>query len=238
MTQKAQKDNLHKGHRERLKNRFLNEGLDAFEDHQVLELLLFQAIPRVDTNPIAHTLIKRFGSLSAVLEADPHDLESVEGVGRSAAIFLSMIPQMTRRYFSDRVMHARRPLINAEAAAEYLIPLMAGRAEEVFYVICLDSQLRALYPALISEGTVKDAVVHPRHVVEAAIRHKAAAVMLAHNHPGGSTKPSTHDLKLTERLVSSLKGIDINVVDHIIVAGDRIYSFAKEGVMPVLEAAK
>ncbi|TAN44677.1 MAG: DNA repair protein RadC [Nitrospirae bacterium] len=238
MTKKSQHNHPHKGHRERLKNRFLNESLDSFEDHQVLELLLFQAIPRLDTNPIAHLLIKRFGSLSAVLEADPHDLESVEGVGPSAAVFLSMIPQITRRYFLDRVRHSRKPLTTSEAAAEYLIPLMAGRAEEVFYVICLDSQLRVLYPALVSEGTVKDAVVHPRHVVEAALRHKAASVILAHNHPGGSMNPSGHDHKLTVRLVQALGNIDIKVVDHVIVAGDQIYSFAREGVMPVFNLAK
>lgn len=238
MNRKAQPDELHKGHRERLKSRFLKEGLDAFEDHQVLELLLFQAIPRIDTNPVAHLLIKRFGSLSAVLEADPHDLAAVEGVGQSAASFLSMIPQITRRYFLDRVRHVRRPLTTSEAAAEYLVPIMAGRAEEVFYVICLDSQLRVLYPALVSEGTVKDAAVHPRHVVEAAIRHKASSVLLAHNHPGGGTKPSNHDIKLTGRLVQALGSIDIKVVDHVIVAGDQIYSFAREGVMQVFEPAK
>ena len=228
---------MHAGHRKRLKMRFLKEGLDSFEDHQALELLLFQAIPRFDTNPIAHRLIQRFGSFSAVLEADPKDLASVEGVGENAAVFLSMIPQITRRYFHDRVKHSRKPLNNSESAAEYLVPLMAGRSEEVFYVICLDSQLRVLYPALISEGTVKDALVHPRHVAEAAVRHKAASVILAHNHPAGSVKPSTHDHKLTRNLVQALGGINVHVVDHIIVAGEQIYSFSREGTLPVYEAA-
>lgn len=229
-------DVLHQGHRERLRARFLAEGLDAFEDHQVLELLLFQALPRQDTNPIAHRLMRRFGSLSAVLEADPTDLASVEGVGAQTAAFLALIPQVTRRYFLDRVRHARTPLDTSEAAAEYLIPLMAGRAEEVFYVVCLDSRLRVLYPALVSEGTVKDALVQPRQVVEAAIRHRAAAVILAHNHPGGTAKPSNHDHQITRHLVQTLGGIDIRVVDHVIVAGDRIYSFAREGVLPAYES--
>ena len=217
--------------------RFLKEGLDSFEDHQVLELLLFQAVPRRDTNPLAHKLIQRFGSLSAVLEADPKDLASVEGVGENAAAFLSMMPHVTRRYFHDRVKHSRKPLNNSESAAEYLVPLMAGRSEEVFYVICLDSQLRVLYPALISEGTVKDALVHPRHVAEAAVRHKAASVILAHNHPAGSVKPSTHDHKLTRSLVQALGGINVQVVDHVIVAGELIYSFSREGTLPVFESA-
>ncbi len=226
---------LHGGHRERLKSRFLREGLDSFEDHQVIELLLFQTIPRIDTNPIAHRLMHRFGSLSAVLEADPKDLASVEGVGPNAAAFLSMMPQVTRRYFLDRVRHTRKTLNTSEAAADYIVPLMAGRPEEVFYLICLDSQLRVLYPALISEGTVKDAFVHPRHVVEAAVRHKAASVIFAHNHPAGSVKPSGHDLKLTRNLVQALGGINVQVVDHIIVAGEQIYSFQREGILPVYE---
>jgi DNA repair protein RadC len=229
---------LHAGHRGRLKARFLREGVDSFDDHQVLELLLFYAIPRLDTNPAAHRLMQRFGSLSAVLEADPKDLSSVEGVGANAAEFLTMIPQITRRYFLDRVKHTRKTLNTSEAAADYLVPLMAGRPEEVFYLICLDSQLRVLYPALISEGTVKDAFVHPRHVVEAAVRHKAASVILAHNHPAGSVKPSSHDLKLTRNLVQALGGMNVQVVDHIIVAGEQIYSFSREGTLPLFEALR
>jgi len=236
MAKAASGGQLHKGHRDRLRLRFLKEGLDSFEDHQVLELLLFQAVPRRDTNPIAHKLMQRFGSLSAVLEADPKDLAAVEGVGENAAAVLSMIPHVTRRYFYDRIRHSRKTLNTSEAAAEYLVPLMAGRSEEVFYVICLDSQLRVLYPALISEGTVKDALVHPRHVAEAAVRHKAASVLLAHNHPAGSAKPSTHDHKLTRNLVQALGGINVQVVDHIIVAGELIYSFQREGTLPVFEA--
>jgi DNA repair protein RadC len=225
---------IHKGHRERLRARFLSEGLDGFDDHQVLELLLFQVVPRHDTNPVAHGLMRRFGSF-AVLEADPKDLASVEGIGSRAAVFLSMVPQITRRYFLDKVRHARRTLNTSEAAAEYLIPLMAGRSEEVFYLICLDSQLRVLYPVLISEGTVKDALVHPRHVVEAAIRHKAASVILAHNHPAGTVRPSHHDHAITKRLVQALGAIQIQVVDHVIVAGEQIYSFQREGTLPAYE---
>ncbi len=234
----AADEKLHGGHRGRLKARFLRDGVDGFEDHQVLELLLFYAIPRRDTNPAAHRLIERFGSFSSVLEADPKDLASVEGVGSNAASFLSMIPQVTRRYFLDRVKHTRKTLNTSEAAADYLVPLMAGRPEEVFYAICLDSQLRVLYPALISEGTVKDAFVHPRHVIEAAVRHKAASVILAHNHPAGSVKPSHHDLKLTRNLVQALGGMNVHVVDHIIVAGEQIYSFQREGTLPVFESTR
>lgn len=225
-------ENPHRGHRERLRNRFLAEGLDHFEDHQVLELVLFQVFPRQDTNPMAHRLLHRFGSLSGVLEADPGDLASVQGVGARAAAFLSLIPAITRRYFHDRVTRNRPRLNDPDSVAEYFIPLMAGRPEEVFYVLCLDTQCRALYPALLGKGTVKDAYVHPRHVVEVAIRHRAASVILAHNHPGGTNRPSSRDEWLTRRLVQALGAIDITVLDHVIVAGDAVYSFARSGILP------
>ena len=107
---------------------------------------------------------------------------------------------------------------------------------EVFYVICLDSHLRVLFPALVGEGTVKDALVHPRHVVEAALRHRAASVILAHNHPGDTAKPSNHDHKLTQQIVQALGSIDIRVADHVIVAVDQFYSFAREGALPRYES--
>ena len=223
---------LHLGHRERLRERFLEEGLDRFEDHQVLELLLFQVITRGDTNPIAHRLMERFGSLSAVLEADPTDLASVQGIGTRAASFLSLIPQVTRRYFQDRVQRDNPQLKSSTVVMEYVLPLMAGRPEEVFYVLCLDSHCRVLYPALISEGTVKEAHVNPRQVVEQALRHRAASVILAHNHPGGAAKPSTADHRLTARIVQILGGIGIPVLDHVIIANDQAFSFAQEGVLP------
>lgn len=227
---------LHTGHRERLRKRFLEEGLDSFEDHQLLELLLFHAIPRGDTNPIAHRLMKRFGSLSAVLEADTKDVLSIEGIGEKAAAFLSMIPQVTRRYFHDRIVRDKPKLNTFDAVAEYLIPLMTGRPEEVFYVLCLDSRCRVIYPALVGKGTVKEASVHPRHVVEEAIRYRAASVILAHNHPSGTTKPSRQDHTLTRLLVQALGPLDIKVLDHVIVEGNQAFSFAREGIMPAYDA--
>nr|VFJ72339.1 MAG: DNA repair protein RadC [Candidatus Kentron sp. FW] len=225
-------NNLHRGHRERLRNRFLSEGLDSFEEHQVLELILFEVIQRGDTNPIAHRLLDRFGSLSAVLEADPADLATVEGVGKRVATFLTLLPAITRRYFHNRVTRNPLQLNNSDLVAEYFIPLMAGRSEEVFYVLCLDSQCQVLYPALISEGTVKENLVYPRRVVEVAIRHRAASVIFAHNHPSGTIHPSKEDERLTRHLVQALGGVDIMVLDHVIVAGKDVYSFAESGILP------
>ncbi len=226
------KENLHAGHRARLRRRFLDEGLDAFEDHQVLELLLFFAIPRRDTNELAHLLLRRYGSFSAVLDADPVDFAQTEGVGEAAATLLSLVPALTRRYSMDRTRQERQTLNTSERAAEFLVPLMAGRSEEVFYIVCLDTQCRVIVPALVVEGLPDRAHIEPRQAVEVALRHKAHSVILAHNHPTGQAKPTTADHRATQTLVSAFGAIAIVVRDHIIVAGEDWYSFSRAGDMP------
>ena len=226
------KVNLHSGHRKRLRKRFRDEGLDHFNDHQVLELILFYAIPRGDTNEIAHRLLAEFGRLSAVFDARLVDLQSVDGIGEQAATLIHTLPALMRRYHHDRIMRDAPVLNNAEVTCEYLRPLMAGRTREVFYVLCLDSQLRVKYPAQITEGTVKEAFVHARVVVEIALAHHASAVVLAHNHPSGEASPSPADHRLTRQLVQALGIIDINVLDHVIIADDKSYSFAEMGALP------
>lgn len=222
---------LHKGHRERLKRRFVEEGLDSFDDHQVLELLLFFSIPRKDTNEIAHRLISTFGSISNVFEAHPKDLQKVKGVGENSAVLISLISQISRRYLADRNKRGFQ-IRNVERAAEYIKSLFVGRKNEVFYVICLDSQLNVIYSVPLFEGTVKEAVIYPRKVVECVIRYNASSVILAHNHPGGSVKPSMEDITTTQKIVNALSAIGVTVNDHFIVAKDEYYSFAQNGVLP------
>lgn len=232
MAPESQKKNLHEGHRARLRRRFRAEGLDGFEDHQVLEMLLFYAIPRRDTNELAHLLLKRFGSFANVLEADVEDLARVEGIGEGAATLLALVPALTRRYFVDRARQGRHQLNSTERAAEFLVPFMAGRATEVFYVLCLDTQCRVIVPALIVEGLPDRASVEPRAVVEVALRHKAHSVIFAHNHPTGTARPSTADHRVTRLLVEALAPIGIAVRDHIIVAGEDWFSFVRAGDLP------
>ncbi|MBF0152513.1 MAG: DNA repair protein RadC [Magnetococcales bacterium] len=224
-------DTLHLGHRKRLRNRFLVEGIDQFEPHQVMELLLFYALPRRDTNDIAHVLLHRFGTLSAVLEADLQDLATIPGIGEKAAAFLAMIPQITRYYLRDRACREQSPLNTPETTQKYLVPLMAGRPEEVFYLLCLDSRFRLIYPALIKRGTVNGVLVEPRLVVETALRHKAAAVILAHNHPSGHLTPSAQDVQFTRLIQQTMIPIGIQVIDHIIVADETIFSFVQNRLL-------
>jgi DNA repair protein RadC len=208
----------------------LSEGLDAFEDHQVLEFLLFYCIPMKDTNEIAHKMLNEFGSLASLFEAQPEDIVKRCNVSLNTAVFISVIPSLARRYF--RAKWGDKPLLNSSAkAGEYVLSILSGRTYEVFYVICLDSQNRVNYAALVHEGTINEAAVYPRLIVEAALRHKAASVILAHNHPGGGMQPSKSDIEVTLRIKEALKAISIGTVDHVIAAGDKYFSFAENNLL-------
>ncbi|UYO61185.1 DNA repair protein RadC [Acetobacterium wieringae] len=222
--------NPHQGHRQRLKARVLSEGIDNFEDHQILELLLFYAIPMKDTNALAHRLIGHYGSLAGVFDANPRDLSALVGVTENTALLLSLIPALARRYQQGKLV-PKAVLDSTTAAGEYAVSLFTGRLNEVFYVICLDSQNKVNQATLLHEGTINEAPVYPRLIVETALRHQAASIILAHNHPGGSQRPSQADLDVTRRIRQATEAIAIPVVDHIIVAGDGYYSFAENRVL-------
>ncbi|WHH59701.1 DNA repair protein RadC [Petroclostridium sp. X23] len=221
---------LHQGHRQRVKNRYLTEGLDAFEDHQVLEMLLFYSIPMKDTNELAHKMIKEFGSLAGLFEADPKDICRRCEVSENVAILVSLIPSLARRYFKGK--WGDKPVLSSSSiAGEYAVSLFTGHTYEVFYLICLDAQNRVNYAAPVHEGTINEAPVYPRLIVETSLRHQANSVILAHNHPGGSLRPSSDDIEVTKKIRTALEAISIKVSDHIIVAGDRYLSFAEEGLL-------
>jgi len=225
-----QDPHLHAGHRDRVRERYLTEGLDAFRDHEVLELLLFYCIPKRDMNPVAHALIQEYGSLSGLFEADPRDVARRCGLSEATAILLSLAGPLTRRYLKQR--WGDRPMLGTSSrAGEYAVSLFSGRPYEVFYVICLDAQNRVNHAALVHEGTLNEAPVYPRLIVEAALRHKANSVILSHNHPGGSLSASGPDLDVTRRIKAALTPISIPVVDHIIVAGEKYASLAEQGLM-------
>jgi len=221
---------VHEGHREKLKQRFLEEGLNAFEDHQVLEMLLFYTIPRRDTNEIAHRLLNKYGTLESLFDASPEDLMQKGGVTPNTAIFLSMVPQLARKYML--IKQGKKPVLDSSVkAGNYVVSLFIGKNYEAFYVICLNSQNKVNYTALVHEGTINEAPVYPRLIVETVLRYKASSVILAHNHPGGSLKPSNADIEVTKRICDALKTISINVIDHMICAGNAYFSFAEQGLL-------
>lgn len=221
---------MHEGHRERVRARFLREGLDSFQPHEVLELILFYCIPRMDTNEIAHRLIDEYGSLSNVLEAPVDKLAESKGVSKNTAVLLSLLPHISRYYLKDR--WGERPVLNSsKIAGEFAVSLLTGKTYEEFLIICLDSQNKVIQVETVHKGTVNEAVVYPRLVLETALKYKSNSVIFAHNHPGGSLKPSSADIDLTVKLKHLLQGISIKVNDHIIAAGTEFFSFAENGMI-------
>ena len=219
---------IHDGHRQRLKDRFLEEGLDGFTQVQALELLLFYCIPRKDTNPIAHELIERFGSFSQVLEAPAAELCKVPGVSRSTAAFLHLNREVGRFYLVDR-MQKNTVLGTMDACAAYMVPHFYGRTVETVYLLCLDAKCKVLCCKEIGEGSVNSAGISVRKIVETALGANATSVVLAHNHPSGLALPSEEDVQTTRRIALALQAVEIILVDHIIVADDDYVSMAQSG---------
>lgn len=210
---------IHDGHRQRVKDRFCKEGLDHFEEHQVLELLLFYCIPRVDTNPIAHALLDRFGSFAQVLEAPAEELEKVPGVGHNAAVFLSLVTA-AGRYYQVNSATRSTALNTVEECGRYLLPFFYGRRNEMVYLLCLDAKGKVLSCKQIGEGSVNSAGVPIRRIVETALAANASSVVLAHNHPSGIACPSDADVHTTQRVARALAAVEIDLADHIVVAED------------------
>ncbi len=219
---------IHDGHRQRLKERFRNEGLDNFNEVQALELLLFYCVPRQDTNPIAHRLLDRFGTLAQVLEAPMEELAKVKGMGMNAATFLHLVLQTGRFYQVNRAMQSKI-LTTVDQCGAYLCPFFIGRRNETVFLLCLDAKCKVLCCKEIGEGSVNSAGVPIRRIVETALAANASSVVLAHNHPSGLALPSVEDIATTRRLSLALDAVEICLTDHIIVADDDFVSLAQSG---------
>jgi len=217
------------GHRSRLRERFERSGLQGFHDHEVLELLLTFAIPRRDVKPLARELMGKFSTLAAVFDAPLKHLKEVDGIGGTASVLIGLIPRLLERYQQDRWTHTEVFASTSEALT-YLASLFGAARNEVFYLLALNSRNALIAAEHIQQGTVNRAAVFPRQVVEAALKHRATAVILAHNHPGGDARPSSADRQLTRKLKKVLNDLDIAVHDHIIIAGpNSSFSFAEHG---------
>ena len=222
-------ENPHIGHREKLRNRFMQEnGFESFEDHQILELLLFYANARSDTNPIAHALLDEFGSLKGVLEARPDMLARVHGVGERAATLISMVVPLTR-VWNRCAMEVPDKISNSREAEKYCLSLLAGHRTEHFYVISLNAKCAVVGKRMISEGSLSEVSAYPRKVMETALNYNVHSVLFCHNHPGGTCAPSPEDIASTLQLQRLLNGVGILVLDHIIVANESTYSMIQHG---------
>ncbi|MBE7035012.1 MAG: DNA repair protein RadC [Ruminococcaceae bacterium] len=221
----------HDGHRKRMKERFLHEeGFEHFAQHEILELLLYSTIARRDTNPIAHDLIKEYGNIAGVFEADPKKLLEIDGIGENSAFLLSLIPHLARAYNQAKWSRFIQ-LGTTELAGQYAINLFIGKNHEEFHMICVDSNRRVIHQSRLTKGTINEVPAYPRVIVEEVLRRKAQHVIFAHNHPGGSLLPSESDKLATNQLIAALEAINVNVIDHIIVSGNSYYSMADMGLL-------
>lgn len=227
------KPHSHGGHRQRIRERFMENGLNGFAAHEVLELILSFAIPRQDVNPLAHRLIDHFGSLHKVLEADVAQLQQVEGIGEYTAVLLTLFPAVEKRCEQSRQAR-KESLMNREAAEKHCVRLLKGCKEEHCYAVYLNGQMEVLADVLITRGSLSEVHSYPRVIADYALRYNAHAVILCHNHPGGSMTPSSADLASTRHLQQALEHLEIRLIDHIIVADRQAASIMRGELLQML----
>ena len=221
----------HSGHRQRMRERFLRYGLDNFNDHNVLELLLFYAVPRQDTNGLAHALLDAFGTLDGVFDASVDALRSVDGIGDTAAALIHLVPEAARRYFISKTLPGDI-LADSEAAGRYLLPRFLTCRDETMYLVCMDAKLKVLDCREVSQGSTTSVSVNLRRIVQIALGQNASVVMLAHNHTSGIALPSQEDVAVTLKIRDLLEQVGVDLADHIVVAGDDFVSMADSGLLP------
>lgn len=221
---------MHKGegHRQRLREKFLASGLSGFHDYEVIELLLTLATPRKDCKTAAKEALKRFKNFPGVLEASPGELQQIQGIGPKNVLGLKLIRAAADRYLEKRLID-RDPLSNSQDLFKYLNHCIRDKEREAFLAIFLNAKNRVLATEILFEGTLTASSVYPREVLMAALEHRSAAVIFAHNHPSGDSQPSPDDIQLTRRLVFACQVADISVHDHLIVATNSYFSFADQG---------
>ncbi|MCL2531505.1 MAG: DNA repair protein RadC [Oscillospiraceae bacterium] len=216
---------MHENHRKRVRQRFRQAGLESFPAHNVLEMLLFYAIPRQDTNEIAHRLIRHFGTLSAVLDAPFEELCKVQGIGENSATLIMFVAQIAKRYLAEQVQE-KISFANKQALHRFAVSLFTGMKSEAAFLLCFDNTTQLLHAGQISLGTKHAVSLDNRTLLESAFRHNATKVVLVHNHPNGLAAPSRSDVVRTEGAVKIFNSVQIQLLDHLIVAQGQCFSMA------------
>lgn len=221
--------NHYTGHRQRLKNRYLESGFSSFSEHEVLELIYFYAIPRRDTKPMAKNLLNKFGSIQKVFEATPHELMKIGGLTENSSILFSLMLQSYKVYITSK--DAKIKLGTLDSVVRHLRKYFINQKRERFYLVCLDSEKRLINTHLISEGSINETPIYIRNIFEEIIHSNAKNVILAHNHPGGQCFPSKEDIDATNEIIKALYLVFVKVLDHVIFTDNDYYSFAKNNII-------
>jgi DNA repair protein RadC len=221
---------LNKGHRLRLKTKFLRTSAEAFHSYELLELLLFYSIPRVDVKPLAKLLINHFGSLSKLLAASPHELAKIPGVGQNTTIFFKLIKEAVLLSTKEQIIN--QPILGSwEKLISYLRANIGYNSTESMKVLYLNSKNLLLGEEFYDCGTTNKICIYPREILKAALHYNATAVILVHNHPSGVSKPSQSDIDATIAIKNALNSLDIIVIDHVIVSPNNEFSFQANALL-------
>lgn len=227
-------ENIHANHRSRVKDKFYENGLGTFADHEVLELLLFFSIPQADTNPTAHKLIKKFGSLKNVFDASIDNLLTIDGIGKNSALLIKLVPEIMHKYNLNSIKK-RQSLENQIIAKEFISQIFKGVPNEQFYVVCLNAKSEVIDMKEMSKGTPNKVDVEIRKLTDYIIKHDCDRIIIAHNHPHGDPTPSNDDINMTQRIFNSCVLNDIDILDHVIYSPTGTYSFAEDGLMTTIK---
>ena len=218
--------NMHDGHRLRVKQRFLHEGLQHFAPHEIIEMLLFFGVPVRDVNGLAHVLLERFGSLSGVLEAPFEELKRVKGVSDHVATLICFCCQLSRAYYEDK-MSLGTVLNSIHEVGKFILPKFMGMKNEAVVLLSMDNRRKVLNCTTVFEGSVNATEINVRLVLQQALRDNATVAVLAHNHPNGHAFPSADDVQTTVTLYKALAVAGVRLVDHLIVSEDDFVSMAQ-----------
>lgn len=221
---------VHTGHRERIRRKFALNGLDTFLDHEILELLLTYALPRKDTKPLAWALLKKFGSLGAVLEAPEADLVEIKGIGPRAAQLFTLVRALFTRYAREQIKTPAN-MASLDKVLDYCKISLQHKGEEMLEILFLSVRNTLIGTQVIASGLIDRVVISPRKVVECALHAKAAAIILVHNHPSGDASPSREDVQLTREIINAAELFHIAVHDHIIIGKNNYFSFCANGLL-------
>ena len=232
MTEKSKPNLSNEGHRQRIREKFLNNGGSALADYELLEAYLTIAIPRRDVKPLAKQLIAKFGSFAEVINAKNEDLLSVSGVGENTLFALKIVSEAARRMSWEMLKDKDAPVIaDMDALIDYCRMAMAYQDVEEFRLIYLNGKNRVIAEVTQQKGTINHVAIHPREVVKSALDNHASAVIMVHNHPTGDTTPSRADIDMTKKVNEALASVNIQLHDHVIVSKYGCYSFRSAGLI-------